>query len=77
MPKVTVIIPTHNRSELLRVAIALDHGGKFLQTNDRKDIQEILERHGYKLMVKETKYRDPIVQKYAVNHGYYYLFELH
>jgi hypothetical protein len=35
-----------------------------------------VERHGYKLVAKEPKYRDPVVQQYAIGPTYYYLFEL-
>ena len=52
-----------------------DHGGKLLQTADHQDISKVVERHGYKLIVKEPKFRDPVVQQYAINPTYYYLFE--
>ena len=53
-----------------------DHGGDHLLTNDGKDFGEVIEKHGYKLAVKNPKYRDPIVQKYAINPTYHYLFQL-
>ena len=53
-----------------------DNGGELLQTNDRQDISKVVEKHGYKLIAKEAKYSDPVVQKHAVNPTYYYLFEL-
>ena len=52
-----------------------DHGGELLLTNDRRDIGKVVEKHGYKLIVKEPKFEDPVVQKYAINPTYYYLFE--
>lgn len=52
------------------------HGGELLLTNDGKDFGEVIEKHGYKLVAKEPKYRDPVVQKYAINPTYHYLFEL-
>jgi putative sugar O-methyltransferase len=52
------------------------HGGEHLLTNDGKDFGEVIEKHGYKLAVKNPKYRDPIVQKYAINPTYHYLFQL-
>jgi len=45
-------------------------------TNDGHEILPIVARHGYELMVTEPKYLDPIVQKYALNPTFYYLFEL-
>lgn len=52
-------------------------GDRLLITDrERHDFQPIIESHGYKLRVKEPKYSDPLVQKYAVHPGYHYLFEL-
>lgn len=61
---------------LMIVPNAGNHGGEFLLTNDRHDIQKVVEKHGYKLVAKEPKYRDPIVQEYALNPTYHYLFEM-
>jgi len=47
-----------------------------LQTNDGIDFGNIIEKHGYKMIAKEPKYGEPVVQKYAINPSYYYLFEL-
>ena len=47
-----------------------------MYTNDGNDFQPIVERHGYRLMAKEPKYRDPLVQQYGINPSYYYLFQL-
>ena len=52
-----------------------DHGGERLLTYDRKDFGEVIEKHGYKLVAKEPKYGDPVVQKYAISPTYHYLFE--
>lgn len=61
---------------LMVVPNARDHGGECLQTNDGKDFGPLIEKHGYTLIAKEPKYKDPVVQKYAVNPTYYYLFAL-
>lgn len=61
---------------LMIVPNAMDHGGDLLLTYDRQDIRQVIEKHGYKLIVKEPKFKDPVVQKYAINPTYYYLFEL-
>jgi hypothetical protein len=50
--------------------------GQRLQTNDLKDFTPILEKHGYRLMVCEPKYRDPVVQQYGISPTYHFLFEL-
>lgn len=49
---------------------------EFLETNDHKDFGNLIEKHGYKLVAKEPKYRIPVVQKYAINPTCHYLFEL-
>ncbi len=61
---------------LMIVPNALDHGGELLLTNDRQDISKVVDKHGYKLIIKEPKFRDSVVQKYAINATCYYLFEL-
>jgi len=53
-----------------------NHGGELLLTVDGKDFSEVIEKYGYKLIAKEPKYRDEIVQKYAINPTYFHLFEL-
>jgi len=52
-----------------------DHGGELLQTCDHQDISRVVEKHGYKLIAREAKYSDPVVQKYGLDPTYYYLFE--
>jgi len=54
----------------------LGTGGLELRTNDGADIRKIVEAHGYELIVKEPKYGDPVIQKYAINPTYHYLFQL-
>ncbi len=69
------LLEKHGIKYLMIVPNAGDHGGELLQTNDSQDISKVVEKHGYKLIVKESKYGDPVVQKYAINPTYYYLFE--
>lgn len=59
---------------LMVVPNAKDHGGTHLQTNAGKDFGTLIEKYGYTLIAKEPKYKDPVVQKYAINPTYYYLF---
>lgn len=47
-----------------------------LQTNDGIDFSPIIKKHGYRLLAQEPKFRDPIVQQYAINPTNHYLFEL-
>ena len=47
-----------------------------LRTSDGIDFGNIIEKHGYRMIAKDPKYTDPIVQKYAINPSNYYLFEL-
>jgi hypothetical protein len=51
-------------------------GGQTLVTNDRQDFSPLVSKHGYKQIAREPKYRDPIVQQYAINPTHYFLFEL-
>lgn len=50
--------------------------GKLLLTVRGEDFMEIVSKHGYKLVVKNPKYDDPIVQKFGLYPTYHYLFEL-
>ena len=52
-------------------------GGVRLQTHNGNDFSPILERHGYRLLTREPKYRDPVIQQYALHPTHYFLFELH
>ncbi len=70
------LLEKHRVKYLMIVPNSGHHGGELLLTNDGKDFGEVIEKHGYKLMAKDPKYRDPIVQKYAINPTYHYLFEL-
>jgi hypothetical protein len=51
-------------------------GGQSLLTNDRQDFAPLFAKHGYQLVAKEPKYRDPTVQQYAINPAHHFLFEL-
>jgi SAM-dependent methyltransferase len=51
-------------------------GGQTLVTNDGQDFSSLVSKYGYKLVVREPKYRDPTVQQYAINPTHHFLFEL-
>jgi SAM-dependent methyltransferase len=55
--------------------IYVDSNGLML-SHDRHDISKVVEKHGYKLLVKDPKFRDEVVQKYGINPTHYYLFQL-
>lgn len=66
-----------NRIKCLMIAPNVyNEGGALLQNEDGFDFQKIIEKHGYTLAAKEPKYRDPLVQKYAITPTYHYLFVL-
>ncbi len=60
----------------VRYLMIVPNPGQLLWTNDGKDFGGAIEKHGYKLLIKEPKYGDIVVQKYAMNPTYHYLFEL-
>lgn len=70
------LLEKHRIKYLMIVPNATDYGGELLLTHDRQDISKVVEKHGYKLMVKEPKFRDSVVQEYGINPTYYHLFEL-
>lgn len=47
-----------------------------LQTNEGKNFGDLIDKHGYKLVAREPKYRDPVVQEYGISPSYHYLFAL-
>ena len=46
------------------------------QDGSQVDFQREIESRGYRLVVREPKYPDPIIQKYGVSPTHYFLFEL-
>jgi hypothetical protein len=60
----------------VRHLMIVPNTGDRLRTNDGFDFTSIVEKHGYRLIAKEPKYRDPIVQQYGINPAFHYLFEL-
>lgn len=70
------LLQKHGVEYLMIVPNVSNNGGELLLTKDGKDFGEVIEKYGYKLVAKEPKYRDPVVQKYAINPTYHYLFRL-
>jgi len=54
---------------------ARDNEGKKLVSFDGMDFQSLIESSGYKLIIQEPKYSEPIVQQYGISPTYYYLFQ--
>jgi len=61
---------------LFIVPNAGNNSGQLLLTNIREDILPVIEKSGYRLIARESKFADPQVQKFGLNPTYYYLFEL-
>jgi hypothetical protein len=53
-----------------------NHGGQLLRNNIGQDMLPVVERSGYRLLARESKFADPKVQKFALNPTYHWLFEL-
>jgi hypothetical protein len=70
------LLARSNVRYLMIVPNSVERGSETLLTNERQEISPVLVKHGYTLVVAEPKYRDPIVQEYALNPTFYYLFEL-
>jgi hypothetical protein len=47
-----------------------------LENYSKEEFSPILAKHGYRLLTCEPKYRDALMQKYAIAPIYYFLFEL-
>jgi hypothetical protein len=52
------------------------NSGTELLTQDKDSFRHLIEKYGYELLVMEPKYKDPVVQKYALNPSHYHLFKL-
>ncbi|NQS91678.1 MAG: putative sugar O-methyltransferase [Chloroflexi bacterium] len=64
------------REKEIPALMIVPNSGAELFTNDGHDFQPLVEKYGYELMAREPKYKDPVVQKYAVNPDHLYLFKL-
>jgi hypothetical protein len=71
------ILQTHRVRYLMIVPNATrQNDGRLLATNDGQDFEPLIRQHGYRLLVREPKYRDPVVQDLGINPTYHFLFEL-
>lgn len=70
------ILAKYGIKYLMIVPNALNHGGERLTTGDGQDFGKVIEKYGYRHIAKDPKYRDPVVQRYAINPTCHHLFEL-
>jgi hypothetical protein len=70
------LLERHRVKYLMIVPNAGRHGGRSLETNDGHDFGALVGRHGYKLVAREPKYLDPMVEEFGINPTYHFLFEL-
>jgi len=70
------LLSRHGVKQLMIVPNYLHGGGEFLRTNAGEDFLPILERHGYRTILKEPKYLDPVVQQYGIEPTWRHLLEL-
>ena len=68
-------LAAHGVKHFMIVPNACGHDGELLRNIDGEDMQPLIERSGYRLVVKEPKYSDPGVQKFALNPTWFWLFE--
>ena len=66
----------HRVKNLLIVPNRRDGGYERLFSSTGEEILPVLKRHGYRQIVMEPKYLDPVVQQNGVEPSYYHLFEL-
>ncbi len=69
-----VVIVEKNRVKYLM--IVPNNNAQRLLTDDGHDFMTLVGKAGYTLVASEPKYGDQIVQQYAINPTYHYLFEL-
>jgi SAM-dependent methyltransferase len=68
-------LTAHAVKHFMIVPNACGHDGQILLNNAGQDMLPLIERSGYRLVVKEPKYSDPEVQKIALNPTWFWLFQ--
>lgn len=69
-------IAAHRVKYLFVVPNAGTSDGARCRTNDGRELEPIFDRHGYRPIVREPRYADPIVQKHGIDPVWLHLFEL-
>ena len=70
------LLSKHHVKNLMIVPNRCGTRGERLFTIDRHDFLPLLERHGYRTVLKEPKFLDPIVQEYGLQPSWHHLLEL-
>jgi SAM-dependent methyltransferase len=70
------LLSKHRVKNLMVVPNRCSGSGDRLHTNDEQDFLPILEKHGYRTVLKDPKYLDPLVQEYGLYPSWHHLLEL-
>jgi SAM-dependent methyltransferase len=69
-------LAAHRVRRLMVVPNEGTSGGARCETNDGRDMAVIFARFGYRAVVREPRYRDPVVQRHGIDPVHLHLFEL-
>lgn len=70
------LLSRHRVRYLVIAPNAVVRGGEHLATDDGRDMLPLFERHGYRTVVKEPKFLDPVVQEHGLSPTWYHLLEM-
>jgi len=70
------LIRAHSVRRLMVVPNVVGADGFTMLTFDGQDFSRVVTEHGYRLVARDPKYLDPLVQKYAPYPAVHFLFEL-
>lgn len=70
------LLREHSVRRLMVVPNVVGADGVTMMTFDGRDFSRVLTDHGYRLVARDPKYLDPLVQKYGPNPAVHFLFEL-
>jgi putative sugar O-methyltransferase len=70
------LLSRHRVKNLMIVANSTTGRGEHLLTSEGQDFLPLLEQYGYRTVVKEPKYLDPVVQEFGLYPNWHHLLEL-
>ena len=70
------LLREHGVRHLMVVPNVVGTDGVTMFTTDGEDFSRVLTDHGYRLLARDPKYLDPLVQKYGPTPAVHFLFEL-
>jgi len=70
------LLREHSVRHLMVVPNVVGTHGVTMFTTDGEDFCRVLTDHGYRLLARDPKYLDPLVQKYGPTPAFHFLFEL-